>query len=216
MKILFLADVQSKALYDYFDKSKLDGIDLIISCGDLPAKYLSFLATFTHAPVLYIRGNHDTRYETAPPEGCTDIDGKLYVFQGVRIVGLGGCMKYAGPGIQYTELEMRGRIRRLLPRIIKNRGFDILVTHAPAYRLNDGDDLPHKGFSCFLSLMERFRPAYFAHGHFHASYGGRFERESRYQNTFVLNAYESYLLELDPASLRDKSFLHKNLGYYRH
>ena len=35
MKILALADQESKALWDYFDKSKLKGIDLIISCGDL-------------------------------------------------------------------------------------------------------------------------------------------------------------------------------------
>ena len=37
MKILLLADVESKYLWDYFEKEKLDGIDLIISCGDLAA-----------------------------------------------------------------------------------------------------------------------------------------------------------------------------------
>lgn len=42
MKILLLADVESKYLWDYFEKEKLDGIDLIISCGDLKAEYLSF------------------------------------------------------------------------------------------------------------------------------------------------------------------------------
>ena len=215
MKILFLADIESKPLYDYFDKSRLEGVDLIVSCGDLSAKYLSFLATFTHAPVFYIRGNHDVKYEMFPPEGCVDIDGKLVTYQGVRILGLGGCMKYAGLGVQYSEKEMRQRIRRLLPKLLMHRGFDILVTHAPAYRLNDGDDLPHQGYACFLDLMERFSPAFFAHGHFHANYGGRFERESRYHKTFVLNAYESYLLEFDPETLRDKTVLHENLGYYR-
>ena len=69
MKILFLAHIESKFLWDYFDKSKLEGVDLIISCGDLSANYLSFLATFTHAPILYVRGNHDGRYEQKPPEG---------------------------------------------------------------------------------------------------------------------------------------------------
>ena len=62
MKILALADQESKGLWDYFDKSKLKGIDLIISCGDLAPQYLSFLATFTHAPVLYVHGNHDGCY----------------------------------------------------------------------------------------------------------------------------------------------------------
>ena len=78
MKILVLADVESKYLWDFFEKSKLDGIDLIISCGDLKANYLSFLATFTSAPVLYVHGNHDAKYEIHPPEGCICIDDDIY------------------------------------------------------------------------------------------------------------------------------------------
>ena len=215
MKILFLADIESKFLWDYFDKSKLEGVDLIISCGDLSANYLSFLATFTHAPILYVRGNHDGRYEQKPPEGCIDIDGKLYLFQGLRILGLGGSMQYNHGPNQYSEHTMRSRIYKLYPHLIANRGIDILVTHSPAYRLNDGDDIPHRGFSCFISLLDRFRPAFFVHGHLHASYGDRFHREDRYRNTFVINAYESYLLELDPKTVRDKETLHTNMCYYK-
>ena len=37
MKILVLADKESPYLWDYFEKSKFEGIDLIISCGDLAA-----------------------------------------------------------------------------------------------------------------------------------------------------------------------------------
>ena len=47
MKIMVLADKESPWLWDYFDKSKLEGIDLILSCGDLHPQYLSFLATFS-------------------------------------------------------------------------------------------------------------------------------------------------------------------------
>ena len=45
MKILLLADEESKYYWDYFEKSKLEGIDLIISCGDLAPQFLSFMAT---------------------------------------------------------------------------------------------------------------------------------------------------------------------------
>ena len=86
MKILAIADVESKYLWDYFEKSKLEGIDLIISCGDLDPRYLSFLATFTSAPVLYVHGNHDDKYERIPPEGCICIDDKIYVHEG-RVEG---------------------------------------------------------------------------------------------------------------------------------
>lgn len=70
MKILTIADKESAYLWDYFEKSKLEGIDLILSCGDLDPHYLSFLATFTTAPVLYVCGNHDEKYAHTLPEGC--------------------------------------------------------------------------------------------------------------------------------------------------
>ena len=35
MRILAIADEESAYLWDFFEKSKLEGIDLIISCGDL-------------------------------------------------------------------------------------------------------------------------------------------------------------------------------------
>lgn len=82
MRILAIADEESPYLWDYFEKSKLEGIDLIISCGDLAPEYLSFLATFTSAPVLYVHGNHDTKYDEHPPSGCISIEDQIYVYQG--------------------------------------------------------------------------------------------------------------------------------------
>ena len=78
MKIMAIADHESELLWDYFDKSYLEGIDLILSCGDLKPQYLSFLATFTQAPVLYVHGNHDDRYEETPPDGCICIEDTIY------------------------------------------------------------------------------------------------------------------------------------------
>lgn len=49
MKILIVADEESKALYDYYDSSRLKDIDLILSCGDLRASYLEFLVTMGRA-----------------------------------------------------------------------------------------------------------------------------------------------------------------------
>lgn len=197
MKILVLADAESKYLWDYYDKSKLEGIDLIISCGDLAPQYLSFLATFTHAPVLYVHGNHDTCYEETPPDGCICIDGSIYVFNGVRILGLGGSMEYKfnGSPNQYTEAAMEKRIKKMKRTIKKYNGFDMLITHSPAFNINDSSDLAHTGFKCFRTLMEDYRPKYFVHGHVHINYGRDFVRESSYLNTKVINAYEKYIIE---------------------
>ena len=185
MKILAIADVESKYLWDYFEKSKLEGIDLIISCGDLDPRYLSFLATFTSAPVLYVHGNHDDKYERIPPEGCICIDDKIYVHEGVRILGLGGSMRYKPGEHQYTEWEMRRRV------------FDILVTHAPAYQLNDARDLPHQGFKIFLQLIEKYHPKFFLHGHVHMSYGRQHKRYDKYMDTYVINAFDRCVFEFE-------------------
>ena len=37
MKILVLSDVESKYYWDFFSKDKFEGIDIIVSCGDLNA-----------------------------------------------------------------------------------------------------------------------------------------------------------------------------------
>ncbi len=104
--------------------------------------------------------------------------------------------KYGGADHQYSERAMRKRIRKLEPKIMWKKGFDILVTHSPAYRINDSDDIPHTGFKCFRMLMEKYKPQYFVHGHVHINYGRDFVRESKYQDTTIINAYERYIIEI--------------------
>lgn len=202
MKILAIADEESPYLWDYYDKSKREGIDLIISCGDLDPDYLSFLTTLFAVPVLYVHGNHDDKYEKRPPEGCICIDNRIYVHEGIRILGLGGSMRYSSGEYQYTEQQMRQRVARLKFSLFRNRGFDILVTHAPAYQLNDGRDLPHQGFEVFRSLIEKYRPKFFLHGHVHLSYGRNHKRYDRYQDTHIINAYERCVFDYEDEELQ--------------
>lgn len=201
MKILVLADQESKYLWDYFEKSKVADIDLIISCGDLKPQYLSFLATISTAPVLYVHGNHDGRYENQPPEGCICIEDDIYVHDGVRILGLGGSQLYNYGPHQYSEKDMCRRVHKLWKKLWKHKGFDILVTHSPAYHFNDGEDLPHRGFQIFHHLLVKYKPSYFVHGHMHMSYDWRLQtkREMPYNdNTTVILAYERYVFEYTP------------------
>jgi Icc-related predicted phosphoesterase len=197
MRILTIADEESSYLWDHFDKKKLKGIDLIISCGDLNPHYLSFLATFTSAPVLYVKGNHDGKYENTPPDGCVCIEDKIYVHQGIRILGLGGSMRYTDGSNQYTELDMRMRVAKLRLSLLRHRGFDILVTHAPAYQINDGRDLPHQGFRTFVNLIDRYRPKYFLHGHVHLNYNHMQKRYDKYKDTQIINAYERFVFDYE-------------------
>lgn len=196
LRILAIADVESKYYWDFFEKSKLEGIDLIISCGDLAPQYLSFLATYAKVPVLYVHGNHDSCYDETPPDGCECIDDRIYTYRGLRIMGLGGSMCYNFGTYQYTEAQMKRRIRKLfLP--LHRKGVDILVTHSPAFGLNDGEDLPHRGFACITELLIRHKPKLFLHGHVHLNYGRNMKREDTYLDTRIINGYERYVFDME-------------------
>ena len=196
MKILILSDVESKYLWDYFEKEKLEGIDLILSCGDLKPQYLSFLASFTTAPVLYVRGNHDDCYEIDPPDGCICIEDSIYNFNGLRIMGLGGSIKYNNGKNQYTQNQMKKRVKRMWFKLMRNHGFDILLTHAPAAGFHEGDDRAHKGFDIFSELIDRYHPKFFIHGHVHKDYSRNFVRQDQIGDTTVINGYERFTLEI--------------------
>lgn len=195
MKILAVSDEECRALWDYYVPGRLDDYDVIISCGDLKSEYLTFLVTMGHARLLYVHGNHDESYDSWPPEGCEDIDGHLVTVNGVRILGLGGCMRYHPGNYQYTEGEMRRRARRLRRAIKKVGGVDIIVTHAPPKGIGDLDDPAHRGFEIFRKLIDLYRPRFFLHGHTHLRYGN-IPREQVCGETRVINVSERFVLEI--------------------
>ena len=196
MRILLLADQAEPTLWEHLDRRKLEGVDLILSCGDLPAEYLSFLTCFTHAPILYVHGNHDGRYEKKPPEGCVCVEDTIYVHEGVRILGLGGSMRYNKGMHQYTERQMKWRVKKLRFRLWRSKGIDILLTHSPAYQLGDDTDLAHTGFQVFLDLIDKYQPRFLVHGHVHQSYQHDFKRIRQRGETQAINAFGYYILEI--------------------
>ncbi len=196
MRIMAIADQESTALWDHYNANPIDDVDLIVSCGDLDPRYLSFLVTCSNLPLLYVHGNHDEKYHRIPPDGCVCIDDKVYVHDGVRFLGLGGCYPYKDGEYMYSEEEMTRRIRRLSRQIRRLGGFDVLVTHAPARNLGDQDDLPHRGYEAFYPLLDKYKPSYMIHGHVHRQYDYKLKRVNHYGDTTVVNAYEKYILDL--------------------
>ncbi len=204
MKILVLADEECPALWDHYVPGRLREYDLILSCGDLKASYLSFIVTMARAPVLYVHGNHDTDYSRKPPEGCDCIEDDIVVVNGLRILGLGGCLRYHPGDHQYSEKEMRKRIKRLRFKLWRHKGVDIVVTHAPPRGIGDGEDIAHRGFEALVELLDKYHPKYLLHGHVHIRYGKDQTRIREYGNTQVINACERYVLEIPDAEIPKK------------
>jgi Icc-related predicted phosphoesterase len=170
-------------------------VELILSCGDLPRDYLESLADRFRVPLLYVRGNHD-RGDNFPGE---DIDGRVVTTAGLRLLGFEGCMWYNGRGVQYTEREMWWRVLRARASGWRCRRVDVVVAHASPLGVHDGRDRAHTGYRAFWSVLRRFRPRYFVHGHNHLSYGTKGARITTVGGTQIVNAYRSIVLETDVA-----------------
>lgn len=196
MRILAIADCEEAYLSSYFDPTRVDGVDLVISCGDLGADYLEYIESMLNVPLLYVRGNHDASYHVRPPRGCFDIDGRIYSHRGLRVLGLGGCRRYKEGPDMYTEREMARRVLRARVQARMCGGVDVIATHAPARGWGDLDDLPHRGFDCLNDLLCATRPRYLLHGHVHTSYGAVARRLEHPSGTTIVNVCGSQIIDV--------------------
>ncbi len=164
-------------------------VDLVVAAGDLPFDYLGEIAGRLDLPGVMVPGNHDpditgfthrrgmSMRDGMPvdwpgPSGFDDADGRIVDVAGLRIAGLGGCVRYRPGPNQWTQREQARRARRLVraARRATRRdgiGVDVLLTHAPPRHCGDGDDAPHHGFECLHDVVEALTPRLLLHGHIH-------------------------------------------------
>lgn len=207
MRILAISDTPEGWLWERWDRERVAGVDLVISCGDLPATYLEHIVTLANVPLVYVQGNHDTAYDDHAPEGCVSIDGQLRDFRGLRVMGLGGSIRYNNEVHGFTEAEMARKAARMALLASATGGVDLVVTHAPLRGYGDLDDLPHRGFEALGRLVERTRPRYLLHGHVHLEYG-RIERVREHPcGTTIVNVCGSYVLEIPDETIGGRSGL---------
>lgn len=199
MKILGLSDRIIPFIHSAEVKEAFPEVDLVLGCGDLPAKYLEYVLTVLNVPLVYVPGNHDANQLRVP--GAIRGDGRLVVVKGLRILGLGGSRRYKPRGRhQYTEAEMRMRVLKYGLRLMWSalrgrRAFDILLAHSPPFGIHDAEDPAHIGFRAFLPLMRRGRPRLMVHGHTHAV-PNLDTTVTEFADTLVINVYPYRQIDL--------------------
>ncbi len=202
VKILCVSDIIVSQLENAANlRRRYNDIDLVLSCGDLPAVYLEFITSVLNAPLLYVRGNHDQGYDERPPGG-ENLHNRLVKFAGLSFVGLEGSMRYNRSDIQYTDGEMHSLVMRMAPRLGYRRwrhgyGVDVFVAHSPPFGIHDANDLPHRGFKAFLNFLDWYRPRYMVHGHVH-TYDRRVTTVTDYHETRITNINPFTILEIEP------------------
>ncbi len=208
MRILAVSDQIVEAIYSPALCTIAQGVDFVVSAGDLPSGYLEYIVSTLDVPLFYVMGNHGGMGGEKPfPEGCENIDGRVVNYHGVLLAGFEGSIRYNDNSqFQYTEGEMGRKILRLAPQLVLNklrygRYLDICLTHAPPFGIQDGSDRAHQGFKSFLGLIDRYRPGYLIHGHTHV-YDRRTVTQTIRGRTLVVNAFGYKIIEM-PDVIRD-------------
>lgn len=202
MKILAVSDVEVPQMEnaDHL-RDRYSDVDMLISCGDMPAHYLDFIGSVLSRPLYYVRGNHDTAYKPPDPGGI-DLHMQVKSFKGFSFAGLEGSIRYNDGAIQYTEGEMLFNVMRLMPRLmlrLARQGYsvNVLVAHSPPRDIHDiPDDYTHRGFKAFRYLMRWARPQYLIHGHVD-TWDRRKTRQTVFHQTTVLNINPYMVLDLE-------------------
>jgi uncharacterized protein len=202
VKLLCISDIEMPQLENAANlRRQYNDIDLIVSCGDLAPAYLDFITTIIGAPLFYVSGNHDEKYDADPPGGV-DLHRQVVTHRGLTFAGLEGSIRYNKGRIQYTQAEIHMLVVRMGPKIAMNRvryghGIDIFVTHSPARNIHDGEDYPHRGFDGLLNFMKWYRPRYMLHGHVH-TWDRRKTVRTQFEDTSIMNINPFTVLEIDP------------------
>ena len=211
VRVLAVSDQIDPRIHSATLRQRMPDIDFVVGAGDLPARYLEFLADALERPVYYVLGNHMEEWvkdaqagKIYEPMGATGLNGKVTYdpATGLVLAGLSGSPKYSGEGgQQFTEFQVYWTIARMFPRLLyqrlkRGRWVDVLITHAPPRDVNDRPDKAHRGFKAYRTFINLFKPRYLLHGHIHL-----YDRNEPWQATLgetrVINVYPYQKLELD-------------------
>jgi Icc-related predicted phosphoesterase len=208
MKVLAVSDVVVDWIYSPQIRNLFSDIDLVISCGDLPAYYLEYLVSSLDKPLFHVHGNHSLPEENNPHmahsrTGAVDVHCKVIRYGGYSLAGIEGSIRYNNGIYQYSQAEMWLNCIRIIPGLMRNRinhgkYLNIFISHAPPRGIHDRQDLTHQGIDAFRWLIERFQPDYHLHGHIHV-YRPDEETETTLERTRVINAYGYKKINLGPA-----------------
>lgn len=197
VRILCVSDVVEETMFAAGVRDRHRGVDLILSCGDLPPGYLDYLQTTLNVPLFYVHGNHILEEDSAAargfdPEGARDLDGRVVRAKGLLVAGFEGCPGYSpGPGRRHLECDVWWRVLKMAPRLVWNalrgRRLDVVVAHAPPRGVHDLPDPCHRGFRALRAFLRLARPRLLVHGHVHL-FDRNAPRETAFGPTRVVNA----------------------------
>lgn len=202
IRLLAASDDPEPALHHQVNRDDLGPLDGILGCGDLEPEWLTFLADAFHAPLVYVRGNHDRGggWKERPllVPGWLPA-GRIEGVAGIRIVGL----EWPGvdePGNRRRPWLAWRQVLRIARRLVQARLWRtplIVISHVPPAGFGDTpDDRYHVGFGAYRWLLRRLAPPVWLHGHTTTASVPRLVEQAG--TTVVANVTGALLVELTP------------------
>ena len=198
VRLLAVSDEIDPSLWGHLDREALGPLDLLVSSGDLPPDYLSYLEGTLRVPFVFVMGNHDLDEAWAREAGrllpWRKRGAQLTEAAGVAIALLDW------PGGEKIRSRSQAWIawRQVLGlwlavRLGAKRP-DIVVSHVAPDEVLDPRDVYHRSFPAYRWLARRLRPPLWLHGH--TTPASVPERVTHLGPTTSVNVSGAYLIEV--------------------
>jgi len=199
IRILAVSDEPDAALDRAENREDLGAVDLVVGCGDLEPDYLAFVADAFHAPLLYVRGNHDRGANWEHGSKALPLPvaaGRPQIAAGLRIVGF----SWPSPDpltAHRDELGAWTQALKVFLRASAHRGPLLVLSHVPPTGCGDmPGDAYHAGFSGYRWLAAHVHAPLWLHGHTPLGVGVPWRMDTK--RTTYANVTGGVLVELTP------------------
>jgi Icc-related predicted phosphoesterase len=199
IRLLAVSDTIEPAFADARNRAAIGSIDLILGAGDLDCDDLAFVADRFDAPLIYVRGNHDSdeRWQERSNICPEPVHSAAVLHRaGLAVAGLTWPGR-RGRAAQRNERVAWSQALQLAARRVANHDPIIVISHAPPLAAGDvATDAYHRGFKGYRWLLERLEPTLWLHGH--TPMAAATEWQVQVGRTKVINVTGAVLIDLLP------------------
>ncbi len=205
MKIVAISDEEVGFLPNIIrdGDERFKDISVLLSCGDLPERYVRTVAESLSRPYFFVLGNHDLgRKKITKLNKTKNIGFKFKKCEGALFLGFYGSEKYNTTNDDNQIGQITNTIMVLwiiikyffLLKFIGRKKLIVISHNTPIF--NKKDDKTHRGFWAYGLVIKLLTPEVWIHGHTHLKtmYIDKIVKKDK---TKIINIYGYKIIDID-------------------